>query len=222
MKTYPILPELVCVVLISAFVMLLAAWLGGCAVRGPDPITHAFAEDVEPLPVPEQVQLAWQQSYSFLYAPHSNWRCSAVLLHGGHEALSAAHCLWGREGQALEVNDGKVTSFAYSHHKADLVTLQVDSWSERAGVTLAPELPAHGDLVWFAGEGGGDHGKLVLARWNTVSPGGQAMLQPMEPAMPGDSGGPVYNVFGELAAIVVTRSVDDPLAFVGAVRADYR
>lgn len=79
--------------------------------------------------------------------------CAGVVLHGGREVLTAAHCLDPRQDRIrVDLNDGRTV-----RARVDLVDWDRDlallALSRRApaGLELAPALPGVGDVVLFAG-----------------------------------------------------------------------
>lgn len=175
--------------------VLVLAFLGihGCAASAPPPLN-----DTDRIPTSAAV---------FLQA--GDGRCSAVAI-ADHYLLTAAHC----------VKTGPFTIYAFPgvEGTATLVAIHPDRDLARlhtplkltAQARIARDLPRSGDLLIQAGFGCIED--LFVAAGVYLGQGPLGGLISTIPVCGGDSGGPVFNKYGDLVGVVHGRNIDIPVS----------
>jgi S1-C subfamily serine protease len=154
--------------------------------------------------------------------------CTGSVVRSEHEVLTAAHCVTeGAHSVTVRLPDGKETEASIAHldRDADLALLYLDEPSNVTPLPLADRLPKKGSSLLFVGRTD-RRTKTQLAKVERL---GRCPSLPELPnavftsldARPGDSGAPLVDSQGKVAAIVhggARCEIAVPTAGLSAVR----
>lgn len=145
-----------------------------------------------------------------LVTPNLQVFCAGVVTNG--VVVTAAHCI--EEDTSVLVAErlsgeqfDTPNSFEvlYNDPRQDIAVLRPSTFILRDGRPLAPEAPRFGDktivvghpmgLVWTVSTG-------IVSHPRRVTPSGMVWMQTDSDIIYGNSGGPVFNVYGEVVGIV--------------------
>lgn len=158
---------------------------------------------------------ALESTVSLQYRIHGEWVsvCSGVIVE--HYVVTANHCL-PTDGEELGVSQydpsapeqvgvPAAVKVEYADEMQDLAILSLISGEFPAGASLAPYVPAPGRPVVVIGHPSGLMYSVVtgvVSHPRRRSPDGQVYVHISAPVFFGNSGGPVFNGYGEVIGIV--------------------
>lgn len=135
-------------------------------------------------------------------------RCAGAVVEDGRHVASVAHCVVGRDRVEVRLFDGTRVgaTVAYRDEARDHVLLRLDGRAPVRPLPSAEDLPAPGAALLFASR----PERPMPPQWIEVErlgrcpslPGVEAALFTSLVARPGDSGSPLLDESGALAALV--------------------
>ena len=152
--------------------------------------------------------------------------CSGAFINDSGMIATAYHCVASGRDTIVETRDGQSirasTVSVDPHH--DLALIQLEDWPENVKtLPIRPESPKQGDFVFALGHPLAPYANKPLLngtlQWSiasgVVSAVGTRLIQVDAPLNPGNSGGPIVDVDGEIIGIASRKLRGDNLSFLG-------
>ena len=158
--------------------------------------------------------------------------CSGAWIDDSGTILTAYHCVASGRDTTVRTRDGKeyragTIAVDVSH---DLALISVDSWSDSPKIhpfTVQSQSPSQGETIYALGHPLAPYARKPMLQgtlqWSMsdgiVSAIGERLIQVDAPLNPGNSGGPIVNLEGEIIGVASRKLRGDNLSFLGPATA---